>query len=117
MKKSPLLSIPDFGEWLVAVFEHEVPANDEEPSWYFEDGLEITIDQPSILIRHVTRLCTELDRIGKSFSLEQVDQGFWLLLGPKLELGMRLVDESIDPAERLTCIAAMPAAYAKFVSC
>jgi hypothetical protein len=110
------LSIPDFGEWLVAVFEHEVSTNPDEPAWYHSRQFWISVSDSAVLVRHFTRLSREFDRIAQSFSLAQMDQGIWFLLGSTVELGACLADESIDRAERIACIDAMPDVYARFVT-
>src|SRR3712207_4349009 len=89
------LSIRDFGEWLLTVFEHEVPDDPDAPAWYNESHLWVKAHDPLLLIQHFTRLCNEFDRIAQSFSLAQVDQGLWFLLGPKVAIGDHLADESI----------------------
>ena len=110
------LSISDFGQWLKIVFAHEVPATEGEKEWYFAPDLAIQISAPNLFIRQVTRLFSAFRTIALDYSLEQLDQGIWLLLGPAADLGSYLMQPTIDRNVRIECIESMSLVYSEFVA-
>lgn len=71
---------------------------------------------PAILVRHMTRLFSEFGPIATKYSLAQIDQAVWGILGAKLRLHELLFDASLPLPARLECIRSMYHVYSDFVA-
>jgi hypothetical protein len=110
------LSIPRFDEWLKLIFDHEVPPDERADAWYQARNLDVSIPDKLAFVLHSTRLFREINYIAQSYSLEQIDQGVWLLLGPIGDLGSHLMEEQIAISARTACIASMSQVYSELVA-
>lgn len=86
-------------EWVRRVFEHPVARE----AWYWEiDSDSFELD-PIRLIAYSTGLFEESGKLLAPFTDEQVDQGFWFLVGSPSELDVLVADVAPLP-ERLRFI-------------
>jgi hypothetical protein len=69
-----------------------------------------------IAVTHLTALFRDFARIGRRFTIGQIDQALWELLSPGQELPQCLWDESVPIPERLECIRAMYSVFSDFVA-
>ena len=68
------------------------------------------------LLNHLTRLFSEFGQIANRFTLAQVDQGVWGILGANLRLYEFFFDPSIPLEDRTAAIRSMYHVYSDFVS-
>jgi hypothetical protein len=104
----------DYDAWLEAVFDHPAPSTELEAPWYW--GVKCRVSRPRRVVGLFTRTCKDFRMIGQRFSLPQINQGVWLLLGARLRVSQYLFDGSLPWAGRASCIAAMYSVFADFVA-
>ena len=109
-------------EQFVEFFFARVPVPDDRQYDYFMQDLsgqkfdEAEPSAPSVIVDHMTRLFTEFGRIAPRYSLAQLDQGVWGILGANLRLHELLWDCSIPQELRIQCIRSMYSVFADFVA-
>jgi hypothetical protein len=105
-----------FEQWLEFVFNNPVC----EREWYWDkdfesrwDALELT---DSIIVRYMTRLFLE-PRVLSSYSLDQVEQGLWFLLGESSPgcSSMALLRRKAALLDRVACIHAISSFFCTFI--
>ncbi|HEX5446485.1 MAG TPA: hypothetical protein VFW87_21890 [Pirellulales bacterium] len=67
----------NFEEWLRFVFDHPVT----DPQWYFDIDADEWRGTSSIAADYLTRLFSDPCRWCEGFSDEQLNQGFWFIVG------------------------------------
>ncbi len=93
-----------FDEWLEFVFEHPVT----KPAWHWNDDADEWGGKPVETVGHLKKMLLESGACLKSFSDDQLNQGFWYLIsGACSETGRCLTDESVPPDSRKSCILAI----------
>src|SRR5947209_7211750 len=104
-----------YDKWLSFVFDH--PATDRfaiNKKWYWSYYFEIS--RPFQMVEHFTRLCDQFGDVSKNYSLPQIDQGIWFVLGACLNFGQYLRSSEISVERRIACVRAMYRVFADFVS-
>jgi hypothetical protein len=109
------ISLRPYDEWVAFVFGHPVP-NPPTPGggWYWDFSFEVS--DPARLVAHFTRLCNKFLKLTEHYTLPQVDQGIWCLLGARTEFGQYLRDEQVPAELRKSCVRSMYRVFADFVS-
>ncbi|MFZ0737574.1 MAG: hypothetical protein WCA98_11230 [Candidatus Acidiferrales bacterium] len=115
------LSSKTFDEFVRFFFARRVVSDDEQYDYFLTDLDGQRYDEsvpssPIILIGHMTRLFSEFGHIANKYSLAQVDQAVWGILGAKLRLYEFLFDASIPLPSRVECIRSMYFVYSDFVA-
>jgi len=112
------LSFEQFAEYF---FARKV-APDNEQFDLFVVGLDgekfdesVPVSPPAV-VDHMTALFSNFGQIATKYTIEQVDQGVWGILGANLRLYEFIFDPSIPVENRLACIRSMYNVYADFVS-
>lgn len=115
------LSSKTFDEFVEFFFARRV-VPDKEQFDYFSTDLEgqeydeAVPSSPAILVGHLTELFSKFGQIAPKYSLAQVDQGIWGILGEKLRLYEFVFDDSVPLPDRLECIRSMYYAYSDFAA-
>jgi hypothetical protein len=115
------LSAKSFDQFVEFFFNREV-VPDEEKFHLFSIDLagkhydEAVPSSPVILVKHMTKLFSEFGPIANGYSLAQVDQAVWGILGANLRLYEYFFDASIPLPDRLECIRSMYHVYSDFVA-
>jgi len=111
------LTKASYGEFVDFVFDHPTPASPWEPEWFHDPELEVFYDA-RVQAAHLARLFREPEPIAKRFTCEQLEQGFWLILGPAgLDSGFLqglLWDDELEWELRAALIDAMVDLFADF---
>lgn len=94
-----------FDEWVEFVFSHAVPSENAD-AWYWEEECEWEADAEHI-INHCIRLFRNPNFLLEKFSPEQINQGFWFILGDIELLQGCLWNRKIDWELREDCIMSM----------
>jgi hypothetical protein len=103
-------------EWLDAVFKHPV----KKPEWYWDEVFESYWDRlelsHSVTVDYMTRLFSAPDEL-KRYSLEQIAQGIWFLMGESSpgESAYALLDSDVPLSRRIECVRAMANFFRMFV--
>jgi hypothetical protein len=106
-----------FDQWLEAVFEH--PVRDRE--WYWEENFETYWDglglSDVLTIEYMTRLLLSPEQL-KRYSLAQVAQGVWFLIGESSpgRSAYTLLNYDIPLSQRIDCVRAMTNFFRLFVA-
>jgi hypothetical protein len=115
------LSSMTFDQFVEFFFAREVVPDEQQFAYFLQDLSGQKFDEavpssPSVIIEHMTRLCTEFARIAPRYSLPQLDQGIWGILGGNLRLYEFLWDSSIPLKPRIQCIRSMYSVFSDFVA-
>jgi hypothetical protein len=115
MNKDVDISLLPYHQWLNFLFNHPVPERSLDGNdWYWEYDYEVS--SPSQLVDHVTKLCKEFAAVSKIYTLAQLNQGIWFIVGPCIDFGQYLRDTTATLEARRSCVGAMYNVYADFVS-
>jgi hypothetical protein len=80
------ISTMAYEKCLLFVFDHPAPDRREPgKEWYWDH--DFAISHPSRLVEHAGRLCEQFVDATNAYSLAQVDQGIWFLLGACIGFG------------------------------
>jgi hypothetical protein len=116
------LSSKSFDEFVAFLFDREVVRLDPPNDFFVADFLQIghydesIPSSPEVIVEYMTKLFSEFGQIAPKYSLSQLDQGIWNLLGESLGLYGLLWDSSISLVKRLECIRSMYVVYSDFVA-
>lgn len=91
-----------FDEWVKFVFDHPV----SEPAWYWDDAWKWEGD-PHLLLKYATGLFSSPVFLLQEYGPEQIEQGFWFLLGSAGKLDHWVWAKEIDWSIRKACIGSM----------
>ena len=73
-----------FDQFVSFLFDHPVPIASTTPEdrreWYWND-VEVIVD-PVLQLQHLTRLNSAPEFLLSRFTVDQLEQGFWLVFGP-----------------------------------
>jgi len=96
------LSTLTYEAWLDLIFQHPVRV-EEETNWYWEDEWEYKISDNQIVFGYLSKLFFDSRILVERYRDEQLEQGFWFLLGPA---GFSDVfwDQNIDRERRTAAI-------------
>jgi len=102
-------------------FNRDVLPDQKQFDYYLTDLAgeryeEAVPESPTIVVGHMTKLFMDFGRIAPTYSLEQLDQGIWGILGENLRLYDLLWHSSVPLEQREQCIRSMFFVYSDFVS-
>ncbi len=98
-------------QFVTLVFEHPV----SKPEWYWSEDLELEASGAAIL-KHCIDLFHNSSVLLTQFRSEQLEQGFWFLLGPKLDVPRLIWDERLSRELREDTIRAMVEVFRQLFS-
>ncbi len=115
------LSSKTFDEFVRFFFARRVVTDEEQFDYFLTDldGQQYGEAVPSsseVLVGLMTKLFSEFGEIAPKYSLAQIDQGIWGILGENLRLYEFLFDASVPLPNRLKCIRSMYCVYSDFVA-
>jgi hypothetical protein len=79
----------------------------------FDESVAVS---PSVVVDHMTKLFSNFGQITTKYTIEQIDQGIWGILGANLELYELIFDPVVPLDNRLACIRAMYHVFSDFVA-
>jgi hypothetical protein len=106
-----------FDQWLHAAFDHPV----RKREWYWDEDFDTYWDRleisGAVTVEYMTRLFLAPDQL-KRYSLEQVAQGIWFLIGESSpgESAYALLSSEVPLNPRVDCVRAMPNFFRMFVA-
>ncbi len=107
-----------YDEWLEFFFDRPVMDNITESGdmYYADSGSFLEVANPSVVVDYLTKLCREFLEVSKRFTLPQLDQGIWAILGGYYDHGQYLFECSVALEHRINCVRSMYHVYADFVA-
>ncbi len=106
------LSALTYPQFLAFVFDRQVAADPAEADNLFHSGLDILTSDPAIVVSHFSNRCQEFAKLRNIYSLEQMDQGLWALLGRMIQ-GSEFFDPAVARTLRIECIESMYLPFAE----
>jgi hypothetical protein len=100
-------------DWVRFVFDH--PVTDMESAWYWDDACSWS-GNPRVVIRLSTEMFTAAASLAVTYSREQLEQGFWFLIGCGFDLPDLLWRRKYAWALRRDCIASMVVVFEELFS-
>lgn len=115
------LSSETFDGFVEFFFARKVVSDDGQFELFFSDLQGRTHQfrealNPALLVEYMTRLFTNFAEIARRYSVMQIDQGLWGMMGSNFTLHELLWDETIDLEKRLDCIRSMFHVFGDFVA-
>jgi len=115
------LSSESFEHFVGFFFNRDVVPDEEQFDYFLTDLAGEQFDEavpssPEVLVKHMTKLFSEFGQIAIRYSLAQVDQAVWGILGANLRLYEFVFDASVPLPDRLECIRSMYYVYSDFVA-
>lgn len=107
-----------FDRWLQTVFDH--PVGGGLPEWYWAPDFDVVwgsleLDE-ALTVEYLTRLFSG-PGVLRAYSLDQVAQAIWFLVGSSPAEPIRAVlDASVPLASRVDCVAAIAIFFRDFVT-
>jgi hypothetical protein len=110
-----------FEEFVAFFFARDVVADEQQFLYFLRDPSgqsydEAALSRPDVVVSYMTRLFLEFGQIAPKYSLAQLNQGIWGILGENLRLHELLWDSSVPLEMRIQCIRSMYSVYSDFVS-
>jgi hypothetical protein len=112
-----VMAAVSFDEWLEAMFDHTL----RKPEWYWHDDFNERWDglglSDSVTVEYLTRLFMTPDCI-KAYSLEQVAQAIWFLIGESspAQAAHALLKPDVPLHKRTNCVDAITNFFRAFVA-
>jgi hypothetical protein len=106
-----------FDQWVEAIFDHPL----SKPEWYWDNGFDEYWDAlgrfDALTVEHLTRLFFGPDQV-KRYSLEQVAQGIWFLIGESSpgRSAYALLNSDVPLPQRIDCVHSMTNFFRVFVA-
>jgi len=115
------LSSKTFEEFVTFFFARELVPDDEQYDYFLREPSgqqydEAELSSPDVVVGYMTKLFSEFGHIAPQYSLAQLDQGIWGILGASLRLYELLWDSAVPLPQRVQCIRSMYSVYSDFVS-
>jgi hypothetical protein len=115
------LSSLSFDEFVEHFFGRKVVPDNEQFDLFMVglDGEQFDKNRPSsplVVVDHMNALFLNFGPIGNKYSIDQVDQAVWGMLGANLRLYEFVFDPSVPIENRLACIQSMYHVYSDFVT-
>jgi hypothetical protein len=115
------LSSLSFDQFVEYFFDRGVVPDNEQFDLFMvgldgEKFDESTPSSPSVVVDHMTVLFSNFGLIANKYSIDQVDQAVWGMLGANLRLYEFIFAPSVPIENRLECIRSMYHVYFNFVT-
>ncbi len=107
----------NFNQWVEAVFHHPLG----KPEWYWDEGFDTYWDAlglvDALTVEYMTRLFLGPRQLER-YSLEQVAQGIWFLMGESSPgcSAYALLNRGVVLDQRIDCVHAMATFFRVFVA-
>lgn len=101
----------DFDKWCDWVFAREVG----KPIWFFEKEVDYTVSSETTL-KYLIALFRNPEHLLAKYSLEQIQQGFWVIAGAGGIMSEALTDDRVSLNDRVICIHEMENVFLEIFS-
>jgi hypothetical protein len=102
-----------FDDWLIFAFDH--PISTPSTAWYWDDEWDWEAE-PEHILKYSIKLFTNPQVLLEKFSYEQINQGFWFLLGATNQLSDWIWDKEIEWTLREKSIKSMEGVFTDLFS-
>jgi hypothetical protein len=110
------LSEFSYDELVVFFFDRAAPGPGEHVTSFSDEGSECEWSRPEAAVSFLTQMCRRFEEIGRRFTLGQVNQSIWMIVGADFDLIRNLWDNAIPLEQRIECIRSMYFVYSDFVA-
>jgi hypothetical protein len=115
------LSSKSFDQFVDFFFNRDIVPDESQFDYFLTDSAgerydEAVSSSPVAVVKYMTKLFSEFGAIAPKYSLAQLNQGIWGILGENLRLYELLWDSSLPLGPRVQCIRSMSSVYSDFVS-
>lgn len=115
------LSAKTFDQFVEYFFARKILPDDQQYKYLFTDFDGQLFDEavpssPTIIVGYLTRLFTEFVTLAPTYSLPQIDQALWSILGPYFDLTEFIFNSSVSEEKCAECIRSMYVVYSEFFS-
>jgi hypothetical protein len=110
------LSSFSYEEFVTFFFDRPAPEPSEHTGSFAAEGRECAWSRPDVAVSHLTKLFRDFPGICRKYSLGQVNQAIWMIIGADFDLVQHLWDNSVSLGERIECIRSMYFVYSDFVA-
>jgi hypothetical protein len=115
------LSAKSFPEFVEYFFARKLLPDEQQYKYLFSDLDGEQFDEavpssPTIIVGYMTRLFTEFVTLVPPYSLAQIDQAIWSILGPYFNLTEFVFRSSVPEEKCAECIRSMYVVYSDFFS-
>lgn len=104
-------NLTNFTEWLDWIFARKV----SKPIWFFEKYVNYTASSETTL-KHLIGLFNNPEQLLEKYSLEQIQQGFWVIAGAGGIMSAALTDDRPSLNDKVNCIYEMENVFLKIFS-
>jgi len=110
------LSEFSYEEFVTFFFDRPAPGPDEHTGSFGAEGRECAWSRPDVAVAYMTKLFQSFPEICRKYSLGQVNQAIWMIIGVDFDLVRNLWDNSIALNDRIECVRSMYLVYSDFVA-
>jgi len=110
------LSSLSYEEFVTFFFDRPAPEPGEHVPSFAAEGAECEWSRPEVAVSFLTRMCRNFAEICRKYSLGQVNQAIWMVIGDDFDLVRHLWDSSVALNDRIECIRSMYFVYSDFVA-
>jgi hypothetical protein len=110
------LSSFSYQEFVTFFFDRPAPEPDEHAGSFAAEGAECAWSRPEVAVGYMTKLFRNFPEIRREYSLGQVNQAIWMIIGLDFNLVENLWDNSVALSDRIECIRSMYFVYSDFVA-
>lgn len=105
-----------YDELVTFFFHRPAPAPSDHTPSFTGEGHECEWSRPEVAVGFLTKLCLNFAEICGTYSLGQVNQAIWVIIGLDFDLVGKLWDNCVALNERIECIRSMYFVYSDFVA-
>jgi hypothetical protein len=105
-----------YEELITFFFDRLAPEATEHTGSFTAEGAECAWSRPETAVSFLTRMCRNFAEISRKYSLGQVNQAIWMVIGADFDLIDHLWDNTVPLNDRLECIRSIYVVYSDFVS-
>lgn len=111
------VSLSSYDDWIQFFFDRPRLRDDQLFADVFcPDAASFDVSDPRRIVSNLERLFTDFRHIAERYTLRQINQALWAMLGSGFELPRSLWDPSVSRAERLACVRSMRRPFADVVA-
>jgi hypothetical protein len=110
------LSEFSYNELVTFFFDRPAPDPSDHTPSFADEGHECEWSRPEVAVGFLTKMCLNFAEICGKYSLGQVNQAIWMIIGADFDLVESLWDNSVAINERIECIRSMYIVYSDFVA-
>jgi len=110
------LSSLSYDQFIAFFFDRPAPDSNEHLPSFPVERAEWEFSRPEVAVTYMTSMCKNFAAISREYSLGQLNQALWAIIGLDFDLVQNLWDNSVSLRDRIDCIRSMYVVYSDFVA-